>query len=212
MNKAYRFRLFPNNEQTVLIRKTFGCVRFVYNRMLENRITIYELYKDDKEALKKQKYAMPADYKAENPWLKEVDSLALANAQLNLNVAYKNFFRDKSVGFPKFKSKHHDKKSYTTNNQKGTIRIINDRTIRLPKLKDVKIKLRRKIPENTIIKSATISETATGEYYISILVEYEEKIQLITPKAEKVLGLDYSSKSLYIDSEGNSPDYPKFYP
>jgi len=211
MNKAYRFRLFPNNEQTVLIRKTFGCVRFVYNRMLENRITIYELYKDDKEALKKQKYAMPADYKAENPWLKEVDSLALANAQLNLNVAYKNFFRDKSVGFPKFKSKHHDKKSYTTNNQKGTIRIINDRTIRLPKLKDVKIKLHRKIPENTIIKSATISETATGEYYISILVEYEEKIQLITPKAEKVLGLDYSSKSLYIDSEGNSPDYPKFY-
>jgi len=154
---------------------------------------------------------MPADYKAENPWLKEVDSLALANAQLNLNVAYKNFFRDKSVGFPKFKSKHHDKKSYTTNNQKGTIRIINDRTIRLPKLKDVKIKLHRKIPENTIIKSATISETATGEYYISILVEYEEKIQLITPKAEKVLGLDYSSKSLYIDSEGNSPDYPKFY-
>ena len=211
MNKAYRFRLFPNNEQTVLIRKTFGCVRFVYNRMLENRITIYELYKDDKESLKKQKYAMPADYKAENPWLKEVDSLALANAQLNLNVAYKNFFRDKSVGFPKFKSKHHDKKSYTTNNQKGTIRIINDRTIRLPKLKDVKIKLHRKIPENTIIKSATISETATGEYYISILVEYEEKIQLITPKAEKVLGLDYSSKSLYIDSEGNSPDYPKFY-
>lgn len=138
--------------------------------MLADRKSIYEQYKDDKETLKKQKNTTPADYKAEFVWLKEVDSLALANAQLNLNAAYNNFFRDKSVGFPKFKSKHRDKKSYTTNNQYGTIRLIDENHIRLPKLKDVKIKLHRQIPNDCIIKSATISQTSSGKYYISILV------------------------------------------
>jgi putative transposase len=103
-----------------------------------------------------------------------VDSLALANAQLNLNQAYQNFFRDKSVGFPKFKSKHHSRKTYTTNNQKGTIRFIDSKTIRLSKLGNVHIKLHRDIPEDCIIKSATISRTPTGKYYISILVEYAD--------------------------------------
>jgi putative transposase len=175
MNKAYKYRLYPCDEQAVLINKTFGCVRFVYNQMLANRKAIYEQYKDDKEALKQQKYTLPADYKKEFEWLKEVDSLALANAQLNLNTAYKNFFRDKTVGFPKFKSKHHDRKSYTTNNQKGTIRLIDEKTIRIPKLKDVRIKLHRQLPPEAIIKSATISQTASGKYYISILVEFEKK-------------------------------------
>src|SRR5690554_6907111 len=164
--------------------------------MLANRKAIYEKYKDDKEALKQQKYTLPADYKSEYPWLKEVDSLALANAQLNLQAAYKNFFRDKSVGFPKFKSKHHDRKSYTTNNQKGTIRFIDDKTIRLPKLKDVHIKMHRPLPQNAIIKSATISQTPTGKYYIAILVEYETEIIQVEPVKEKVIGLDYSSRTL----------------
>lgn len=211
MNKAYRYRLYPNKEQAVLINKTFGCVRFIYNQMLANRKAIYEQYKDDKEALKQQKYSLPADYKKEFPWLKEVDSLALANAQLNLNKAYNNFFRDKTVGFPKFKSKHHNRKSYTTNNQKGTIRLINSKTIRLPKLKNVRVKMHRQLPPNVIIKSATISQTPTGKYYISILVEYEAKIKPITPTVENAIGLDYSSKALFVDSETNSPDYPKFY-
>ena len=159
MNKAYRYRLYPNKEQCQLINKTFGCVRFVYNRMLADHKEKYEQYKENKEALKKLKYTTPADYKDEFAWLKEVDSLALANAQLNLNTAYKNFFRDKSIGFPKFKSKHKDRKSYTTNNQEGTIRIIDNSHIRIPKLKDVKIKLHRQIPEDCEIKSATISQS-----------------------------------------------------
>lgn len=108
MNKAYRYRLYPDKEQSELINKTFGCVRFVYNKMLEDRKKKYEQYKEDKAALKKLKYKTPADYKDECVWLREVDSLALANAQMNLNTAYKNFFRDKSIGFPKFKSKHKD--------------------------------------------------------------------------------------------------------
>ena len=108
MNKAYVYRIYPDNEQATLINKTFGCVRFVYNQMLANRKAIYDQYKDDKQVLKQHRYSTPADYKCEFEWLKEVDSLALANAQLNLNAAYNNFFRDKTVGFPKFKSK--DKK------------------------------------------------------------------------------------------------------
>lgn len=211
MNKAYKYRIYPSVEQAIIINKTFGCVRFIYNQMLANRKTIYEQYKDDKEALKQQKYSLPADYKKEFEWLREVDSLALSNAQLNLNTAYKNFFRDKSIGFPNFKRKHRDRKSYTTNNQKGSIRLINSKTIRLPKLKDMKIKLHRQLPLNSIIKSATISQTPTGKYYIAILVEVEAKIETITPTAELTLGLDYSSKSLVVDSEACSADYPRFY-
>lgn len=211
MNKAYKYRLYPNDEQAVLINKTFGCVRFIYNQMLSNRIEIYQKYKDDKQALKEQKYRLPADYKKEYPWLREVDSLALANAQLNLNQAYQNFFRDKSVGFPKFKSKHHSRKTYTTNNQKGTIRFIDSKTIRLPKLGNVHIKLHRAIPEDCIIKSATISRTPTGKYYISILVEYTAEIPMVNPTIDRVMGLDYSSESLYVDHMGNQPDYPRYY-
>src|SRR5690625_537949 len=91
-NKAFKFRLLPNKEQAVLLAKTFGCVRFVYNKMLAERIEVYEKYKDDKEALSKVKHPTPAKYKDEFPFLKEVDSLALSNAQMNLQRAYKNFF------------------------------------------------------------------------------------------------------------------------
>jgi putative transposase len=179
--------------------------------MLANRKEVYEQFKYDKDALKQQKYLLPADFKKEFEWLKEVDSLALANTQLNLQTAYKNFFRDKSIGFPKFKNKHRDKKSYTTNNQGGSIRLIDSKTIRLPKLKDVRIKLHRQLPKEAVIKSATINKTPTGKYYISVLVEYETDIEPITHAVETVLGLDYSSKTLFIDSQANNADYPKFY-
>jgi putative transposase len=211
MNKAFKYRIDPSAEQEILINKTFGCVRFVYNRMLANRKETYEQFKDDKEARKQQKYLLPADFKKEFAWLKEVDSLALANAQLNLQTAYRNFFRDKSVGFPKFKNKHHDKKSYTTNNQRGTIRLMDNKIIRLPKLKDVRIKLHRPLPKEAVIKSATISKTPTGKYYISVLVEYEANRKSVERTPETVLGLDYSSKSLFVDSQANKADYPKFY-
>lgn len=211
MNKAYQYRIYPNTEQKVLIDKTFGCVRFVYNQMLANRKAIYEQYKDDKETLKQQRYLLPADFKNDFTWLKEVDSLALSNAQLNLEKAYRNFFRDKAVGFPKFKSKHHSRKSYTTNNQKGTIRIIDSKIIRLPKLKDIKIKLHRPLPQDVNIKSATISQSPKGDYYISISFEYEKVIEIVQATIETTLGLDYSSKTLYVDSQGNDADYPKYY-
>ena len=106
MLKAYKYRLYPNLEQREYLVKTFGCTRFIYNKMLADKI---EYYKETGEMLKNT----PAQYKKEFEWLKEVDSLALANAQQNLEKAYKNFFRDKSIGFPKFKSKKTNDYSYT---------------------------------------------------------------------------------------------------
>ena len=211
MNRAYVYRLYPDSEQQILIGKTFGCVRFVYNKMLADRKEAYEKFKDDKDALRTYKPPTPASYKQEYPWLKEVDSLALANGQLNLNVAYRNFFRKPSVGFPKFKSKHRDRKSYTTNNQKGSIRLLNEKTLRLPILKDVKIKLHRPLPENSVIKSATISQKPSGDYYVAILVEFEAPAKTAKAETPIVLGLDYSSKSLYIDSDFRSAEYPRYY-
>ena len=114
MNVVYRFRIYPNKIQQELFAKTFGCVRFVYNRMLAEKKEYYE-------KTGKNLKVTPAKYKAEFPWLKEVDSLALCNAQLHLQTAYKNFFQDPSFGFPKFKSKKNPVKSYTTNSVNGNI-------------------------------------------------------------------------------------------
>ena len=112
--KAYKYRIYPTEEQKIFISKTFGCVRLVYNLMLNDRIKSYE---ENKEDIKKIKYPTPAKYKQDFEFLKEVDSLALANAQLNLDKSYKNFFRDKFCWFSeiqvkeKSSSKLHNKQS-----------------------------------------------------------------------------------------------------
>lgn len=202
-NKAYKFRLYPNEEQKILFAKTFGCVRFIYNQMLSDKI---EHYKETGMKLNNT----PAQYKKEFGWLKEVDSLALANAQMNLQTAYNNFFRNKKIGFPKFKSKKWNKSSYTTNNQKGTIQII-DGKLKLPKVGFVKVKQHRVIPDGQVIKSATITRTPSGKYYVSILVEYDKVIPDVELSRDKAIGLDYASHSFYVDSQGREADYPKFY-
>lgn len=201
LNKAYKFRLYPNNSQKEYLAKTFGCTRFIYNRMLTDKIKHYE---QTGEMLKNT----PAQYKEAYPWLKEVDSLALANAQLNLDKAYKNFFRNKSVGFPKFKSKKHNRFSYTTNNLKGSIRLENG-CIKLPKIGFIKIKQHREIPKHYILKSATISRTPTGKYFVAILFEYEECITPLLP--EKIVGLDFSMRELFVSSDAEFANYPRYY-
>ena len=210
-NKSYKFRLYPNNKQIEYFANCFGCVRFLYNQMLNERISAYEQYKGNKEKLKSIKWKNYTSFKKDFEWLYNVDSLALANAQLNLQTAYNNFFRGKGkVGFPKFKSKHKDLDSYTTNNQNNNIRIEN-KHIKLPKIGLVRIKQHRQIPINQKIKSCTISRTKSGKYYISILVEwYSEDISL-TLDTNKAIGLDYSSPHFYIDNQNASADYPKFY-
>lgn len=201
MNKAFKFRIYPNSDQEVLIAKTFGCVRFIYNKMLGDKI---EYYKRTNQKLKNT----PAQYKNEFEWLKEVDSLALANAQMNLQTAYNNFFRKPKTGFPRFKSKRNNKKSYTTNFVNGNIKLENGFIV-LPKIKAVKIKQHRSIPEDYKLKAVTVSKTATGKYFASILYEYEVDIKTVQPKT--FLGLDFSMKELYVSSDGMSAEYPRYY-
>ena len=144
MNKAYKFRLYPNKEQEIMFAKTFGCTRFIYNQMLGDKIKHYE---ECKEKLNNT----PAHYKSEFEWLKEVDSLALANAQMNLQTAYNNFFRSPKVGFPKFKSKKKPVRNYTTNYVNGNI-VLQNGKLKLPKAGWVRMKQHRKIEEGYQLK------------------------------------------------------------
>ncbi|OUN49482.1 IS200/IS605 family element RNA-guided endonuclease TnpB [Enterococcus cecorum] len=202
--KAYKFRIYPTEEQEIFFAKTFGCVRKVYNLMLDDRKKAYEEVKNDPS--KKMAFPTPAKYKKEFPFLKEVDSLALSNAQLNLDKAYKNFFRNKSVGFPRFKSKKNPVQSYTTNNQNGTVALIDSKFIKVPKLKSlVRIKLHRQ-PKG-MIKSATISRHASGKYYISLLCK-EEISEL--PKTNSAIGIDLGITDFAILSDGQKIDNNKF--
>ncbi len=197
MLKAYEYRIYPDAEQMQFFAKCFGCVRFVYNRMLSDRIEHYNL-------TGKSLNNTPAQYKSEFTWLKEVDSLALANAQMNLNTAYRNFFRDKSNGFPKFKSKKNNNFSYTTNNQKGTVYVENG-YIKLPKLKSP-VKIRQHRSFEGVIKSCTISKAPSGKYHISILVETE--IQKL-PASDMRVGIDVGIKDFAVLSNGEAYKNPK---
>lgn len=201
MNRAIKYRLYPSEKQKTMFAKTFGCCRKVYNLMLEDKKKYYEEHQ-------KMLLTTPAQYKKDYPYLKEVDSLALANEQLHLQAAYKNFFRDKKVGFPRFKSKH-GRKSYTTNNQKGTIALL-DHAIKLPKIGKVKAKIHRRPREDWRLKSATISQNSDGKFYVSVLFEYDAEI-IAVPKSEHAIGLDYKSDGLYMDSHGEIASGHKFY-
>ena len=202
-NKAYKFRIYPNDKQAELINKTFGCTRFIWNVMLAEKIEVYE-------TTGKSINLTPAKYKNEFEWLKEVDSLALANVQLNLNTAFKNFFRDKKIGFPNFKNKHKARKSYTTNMVNNNIKIDGAYLV-LPKVGKVKTQFHRQISDNFTIKSVTVSQESSGEYYASILVEYIEPIIEYEIDYDNSIGLDFSMKEGYVDSNGNRCEYPRFF-
>jgi len=195
---AYKYRLYPNKEQETYFTKTFGCVRFIYNRMLSDKI---DYYKETKQKLNKT----PAQYKKEFEWLKEVDSLALANAQMNLQTAYNNFFKRPDVGFPKFKSKKNNHYSYTTNNQGGNI-CVSDKHIKLPKIGLVKVKKHREF--DGLIKSVTVSKVPSGKYYVSVLVKQEDIEKL--PECSNILGIDLGIKEFAITSNGEMIKNPKF--
>ena len=187
--KAYKYRIYPNSEQKEFFAKTFGCVRFFYNKSLSDMNEIYK-------TTGKFKNLTPASYKEDYPFLKEVDSLALSNAQLNRNTAFKAFFSHRS-GFPKFKSKRNNQ-SYTTNNQ-GYVKLSdNDRYISIPKCPRIRIKKHRDFIGT--IKSITVSRTTDNKYYMSLLVETE-----IAPLKENnsTIGLDLGLKELIVDSNGH---------
>ena len=206
MNKAIKYRIYPTAEQMTMFAKTFGCCRKVYNLMLSDKI---ESYKETGKFVS----VTPAKYKEEYPYLKEVDSLALANVQLNLQTAFRNAFdksRKKKNGFPKFKSSKHSKKSYTTNNQKGTVSILGN-MIKLPKIGKVKAEIHRQPEENWVIKSATISLGSDGKYYASVLFQFDNNKSNYVPDIENAIGLDYASEGLYVDDQGNKGSNHKYY-
>ena len=193
--KAYKVRLYPTIDQQVFFAKSFGCVRFIWNKMLSDKI---EHYKETKTTLKNY----PAQYKKEFEWLQEVDSLALSKVERHLQKAYQSFFKN-GTGFPKFKKKG-QRDSYTTNNQKGTVAITNN-TVKLPKIGHISAKFPNKI--NGLIKSATISRTPSGKYYVSLLVK---TIATPLPKTHSNIGIDLGLIDFIVLSDGTKVANPKF--
>lgn len=198
-NRAIKYCLYPTDEQKVFFAKTFGCCRKIWNLMLSDRLANHQVTgKFESEG--------PAYYKSTYEYLKEVDSLALANVWTHLNQAFQNYFRKKkkkmkNPGFPKFKSKRKAKKSYTTNNQNGTIALLDD-AIKLPKIGCVPAVIHRRPKPDWQLKSATVSQDSAGNYYVSVLFAYEQDVPMVSNPA-KAIGLDYASNGLYVDNEGN---------
>ena len=201
MNRAVKIRIYPDKEQSVQIEKTIGCSRFIYNQMLADKISYYQ-----KE--KKMLRNTPAGYKKEYPWLKEVDSLALANAQLHLESAFRKFFREPSSGFPRYKSRKHSGNSYTTNAVNGNI-LLQDTHLKLPKMSAIKIKLHRQIPSDWKLKSVTISREPSGKYFASLLFCCENQTAE-KRRAERFLGIDFAMQGMCVFSTGERAGYPMF--
>lgn len=197
--RGYQYHIHPTEEQIEFFSKSFGCCRFVWNQLLAQ-------YRES------GKLNTPASLKKDNPFLKEVDSLALANVQMNLNKAIRDHKNNpRHFGFPAFKSKHHSQKTYTTNRNKAVDNIyVQDGLLYLPKIKSgIPIVLHRPIPENAVIKTATIRQSAAGDYSVTLKLEFEK--QEHQSAGNKVIGLDMAMQKLYVDSEGNTANYPCFY-
>ena len=213
MNKAYVYRLYPTVDQKILFAKTFGCCRKIWNLMLGDRIDAYNDYGITL-------LPTPAWYKSDDrySYLKEVDSLALANVQLHLNRAFNNFFNGRSA-YPKFKRKSDHCDSYTTNiASKGATNLrfrMGKRKagfLTLPKIGgEIKVRAHRKVPTDGILKSVTVTHEPDGKYYFSLLYEvpHEEIYHDIDP--DNAIGLDMSMHNFYVDSNGKHIDYGKPY-
>ena len=202
MEKAYKFRIYPNKQQEELINKTFGCCRFVYNKYLAKRI---ELYENNKETYSyKQCSSDLTNLKKELVWLKEVDSTSLQSSLKDLETAYKKFFKEKS-GFPKFKSKKTNRFSYKTKYTNGNIEYLG-KYIKLPKIGMVKIK-DKQIPQGRIL-NATISKEPSGKYFVSLCCTDVEVKKFENTNSN--IGLDLGIKEFCITSNGQMIENPKY--
>ena len=204
MIKSYKFRAYPNKEQQLLFAKTFGCARYVYNYYLHKKI---ELYKSSKEGLSFNKCSADlTQLKKELIWLKEVDKWSLQNSLKSLDSAYQKFFKE-HAGFPKFKSKKIHRYSYTTTNGNNDTSIqYKDNKIKLPKAGWVKVR-DKQIPQGRIL-NATITQSPSGKYYISLCCTDAE----IHPQENTncVIGLDLGIKDFCITSNGDKIENPKY--
>lgn len=203
MEKAFKYRIYPNKKQKELIQKTFGCVRFVYNYYLDIRIKLYE---KSKETLTYNKCSNDlTKLKKELEWLKEVDSTALQSSLKDLDNAYQKFFKEHS-GYPKFKSKKTHRFSYKCKYANNNITYFNNR-IKLPKLGLVKTR-DKQIPQGRIL-NATISQEPNGHYYCSLCCTNIEMPQY--QETNKNIGIDLGICDFAIFSDGTKINNPKFY-
>ena len=199
MEYAYKFRIYPNLNQEILIQKTFGCTRFVYNHYLTKRI---ELYKMDKSTLKYTDCSADmTQLKKEIVWLKEVDSTALQSSIKDLDIAYQNFFRrvkqgNCKAGFPKFKSKHNHRKSYKT---KINISVY-DNCIKLPKIGVVECRISKQVEGRVL--NATVSQNPSGKYFVSLCCT-DVNIEPLG-QSGAVVGIDLGIKDFAITSNGDT--------
>ena len=200
VSRCMEFRLNPTMEQRILIWKTFGCNRFVWNHLLDERISF------EKQNKGKLLNTTPAHLKKENPFLSEVDSMALINTQLNLNQACRKLFPKGKT--PRFRAKGKDKRSYTTNWINNNIEIIHksdtENYIKLPKLGRVRIILHRDIPAEWRMKNATVKETASGKFFISLTFDAETKPKGRKTELGRIEAFDYSMPSLVVSASGEN--------
>ena len=202
MEKAYKYRIYPNKWQKELLAKTFGCCRFVYNHYLEKKIITYKT--SNTTLTYNQCCRDLTELKKELIWLKEVDKFSLQNSLKDLDNAYQKFFH-KNNGFPSFKSRKTHRFSYRTNFTNNNIEFCN-KHIKLPKLKMVKIRDKR-IPQGRIL-NATISQEPSGKYYVSLCCT-EVKMKPLE-KTENKIGLDLGIKEFCITSNGEKVNNPKY--
>jgi len=208
MEKAYKYRIYPTYEQEMLMRKTFGCVRYVYNYYLDKRRIVYK--ETGTAYVYKQCSADLTRLKREYPWLREPDSIALQASLEHLQTAYDNFFKalergDRNWGFPVFKSKRNRHQSYTTKNVNGNIQLL-DKHIRLPKLGLVSCRVSKRI-EGRIL-NVTVSQTPSGKYYVSVCCTDVTMPQHI--KTGKAVGIDLGLSAIAITSDGDDKPNHKY--
>ena len=204
MEYSYKFRLYPNAEQENLMRRTFGCCRFVFNYFLAQRVSEYESTGKSPTRFQQDKELTVLKQKLE--WLQEPDKCALQNALKYLDAAYKNFFRrvknGEKPGFPKFKSKRNNRRSYTTN---CNIKIF-ENAVQFPKLGRVKCRVSREVKGR--ILSATVSQNPSGKYFVSLCCTDVEIEPL--PKTGVVIGVDMGLKAFAITSDGAEYPNPRY--
>lgn len=204
MLRAYKYRIYPTADQKILFAKTFGCCRFVYNWALNLKI---EAYKNNNESLSNVYLTnlMKSELKQENEWLSEVNSQSLQSSLRNLDTAYKNFFCDKKVGFPRFKSRKNNQSFHCPQHCSVDF---DGSTISIPKAKSIPAILHR--PFKGTVKTVTISMTPSGRYFASVLVDMSIGKFLLQPiEAETSLGIDLGISSLAICSDGRAFENPK---
>lgn len=205
IQKAFKYRIYPNQEQEQKIAQHLGCVRYIYNKALETKVKHYEQTGKSLSCFELTTGLLKQE-KSQNEWLKEPYSQCLQMSLRNLDNAFTRFFKQKK-GFPKFKAKHDSKQSCQFP-QHVKIDLDNNK-ICLPKIGWIKTKFSRQF--NGKVKTTTLSRTATGKYYVSILVELNEEPKTKNAiKAETAVGIDLGIKSYIVTSDGQEIQYPKF--